>query len=119
MKVERELPSSEARELLELTIDIADRELAPRAAEFEETERFPREVFGLLGEAVDEAYFADVEQRERELAERLRSGCRALPEPDPAAPFEHAYTEMPAELRRQLHDHLESVALGQQDGAPQ
>ncbi|MFJ4785002.1 acyl-CoA dehydrogenase family protein [Streptomyces sp. NPDC088794] len=51
MKVERELPSSEARELLELTIDIADRELAPRAAEFEETERFPREVFGLLGEA--------------------------------------------------------------------
>ncbi|WP_328675328.1 acyl-CoA dehydrogenase family protein [Streptomyces sp. NBC_00343] len=51
MKVERELPSGEARELLELTVDIADKELAPRAAEFEEEGRFPREVFGVLGEA--------------------------------------------------------------------
>ncbi|XUL93559.1 acyl-CoA dehydrogenase family protein [Streptomyces galilaeus] len=50
MKVERELPSSEAQELLELTVDIADKELAPRAAEFEEEARFPREVFRLLGE---------------------------------------------------------------------
>ncbi|MFJ4785001.1 thiamine pyrophosphate-dependent dehydrogenase E1 component subunit alpha [Streptomyces sp. NPDC088794] len=69
--------------------------------------------------AVDEEYFAGVDQRERELAERLRAGCRALPEPDPAAPFEHAYAEMPAELRQQLDDHLEFVALGQQDGGPQ
>ncbi|WOX15003.1 acyl-CoA dehydrogenase family protein [Streptomyces sp. N50] len=51
MKVERELLSGEARELLELTVDIADKELAPRAAEFEEEGRFPREVFGVLGEA--------------------------------------------------------------------
>ncbi|MFI6619590.1 acyl-CoA dehydrogenase family protein [Streptomyces sp. NPDC050528] len=50
MKVERELPSGEARELLELTVEIADKELAPRAAQFEEESRFPREVFGLLGE---------------------------------------------------------------------
>ena len=50
MKVERELPSGEARELLDLTVDIADKELAPRAAQFEEESRFPREVFGLLGE---------------------------------------------------------------------
>jgi alkylation response protein AidB-like acyl-CoA dehydrogenase len=51
VKVERELPSGEARELLELTADIADKELAPRAAQFEEEGRFPREVFALLGEA--------------------------------------------------------------------
>ncbi|WP_043664445.1 acyl-CoA dehydrogenase family protein [Streptomyces xylophagus] len=51
MKVERELPSGEARELLELTVEIADKELAPRADRFEEEGRFPREVFGLLGEA--------------------------------------------------------------------
>ena len=51
MKVERELPSGEARDLLELTVDIADKELAPRAAEFEEEGRFPREVFRVLGEA--------------------------------------------------------------------
>ena len=50
MKVERELPSGEAHELLELAVAIADKELAPRAAEFEEEGRFPREVFHLLGE---------------------------------------------------------------------
>ncbi|MGA6224986.1 acyl-CoA dehydrogenase family protein [Streptomyces umbrinus] len=50
MKVERELPSREAYDLLELVTDIADKELGPRVAEFEEEGRFPREVFGLLGE---------------------------------------------------------------------
>lgn len=50
MKVERELPSREAYDLLELVTDVADKELGPRAAEFEESGRFPREVFGLLGE---------------------------------------------------------------------
>ncbi|MGW7545091.1 acyl-CoA dehydrogenase family protein [Streptomyces sp. NPDC054770] len=50
MRVERELPSREAHDLLELVTDIADRELAPRVAEFEDQGRFPREVFELLGE---------------------------------------------------------------------
>ncbi|WP_089106189.1 acyl-CoA dehydrogenase family protein [Streptomyces hyaluromycini] len=51
MKVERELPSREAYDLLELVTDIADRELGPRVAEFEDEARFPRQVFELLGEA--------------------------------------------------------------------
>ncbi|MFE1794743.1 acyl-CoA dehydrogenase family protein [Streptomyces sp. NPDC059517] len=51
MSVERELPSGEAHELIGLTAEIADKELAPRVAEFEEAERFPREVFTLLGSA--------------------------------------------------------------------
>ncbi|MET8825658.1 acyl-CoA dehydrogenase family protein [Streptomyces sp. NPDC004610] len=50
MKVERELPSREAYDLLELVGDVAEKELAPRVAEFEEKSVFPREVFTLLGE---------------------------------------------------------------------
>ncbi|MGW4031747.1 acyl-CoA dehydrogenase family protein [Streptomyces sp. NPDC004838] len=50
MPVERELPSDEAHDLIGLVADIADKELAPRAAGCEEAETFPREVFTLLGE---------------------------------------------------------------------
>jgi len=48
--VDRELPSREAEDLLALTRELADAELAPKAAEYERAERFPREVFRLLGE---------------------------------------------------------------------
>ena len=51
MLVERELPTDEARDLLALTRELADAELAPRAAQYEREERFPREVFRTLGEA--------------------------------------------------------------------
>jgi alkylation response protein AidB-like acyl-CoA dehydrogenase len=49
--VDRELPTREAADLIALTREIADAELAPRAARYEREERFPREVFRLLGEA--------------------------------------------------------------------
>ncbi|GGV14854.1 acyl-CoA dehydrogenase [Kitasatospora herbaricolor] len=49
--VDRQLPSDEARELLSLTRDLVQRELAPRAAGDEAADRFPREVFRTLGEA--------------------------------------------------------------------
>ncbi|MGY1640313.1 acyl-CoA dehydrogenase family protein [Geodermatophilus sp. SYSU D00703] len=51
MPVDRELPTEEAADLLALTREIADAELAPKAAQYEREERFPREVFRLLGEA--------------------------------------------------------------------
>jgi alkylation response protein AidB-like acyl-CoA dehydrogenase len=51
MPVDRLLPSTEAADLLELTIELADKELAPRAAIDEETENFPAEVFSILGRA--------------------------------------------------------------------
>jgi alkylation response protein AidB-like acyl-CoA dehydrogenase len=51
VRVERELPTDEARDLIALTRELADAELAPRAAEYEREERFPREVFRTLGEA--------------------------------------------------------------------
>ncbi len=49
MPVERLLPSPEAYELLDLVREIAAEQLAPRAADDEATERFPRDVFSLLG----------------------------------------------------------------------
>ncbi|MCP3799008.1 acyl-CoA dehydrogenase family protein [Allokutzneria sp. A3M-2-11 16] len=47
--IERQLPTEEAAELLALTRELANRELAPRAAEAEATGEFPREVFRTLG----------------------------------------------------------------------
>ncbi|GAA2755902.1 acyl-CoA dehydrogenase family protein [Actinopolymorpha rutila] len=49
MPVERLLPTPEAHDLLDLTREIAAEQLAPRAAEAEETSSFPRETFRLLG----------------------------------------------------------------------
>ncbi|MYQ43998.1 acyl-CoA dehydrogenase [Streptomyces sp. SID4985] len=49
--VERQLPTEEARDLLALVREIAQREIAPKAAEEEDAARFPREVFTLLSEA--------------------------------------------------------------------
>ncbi|MZD10332.1 acyl-CoA dehydrogenase [Streptomyces sp. SID5785] len=46
--VERQLPTDEARDLLQLVRDIAQREIAPRAAEEEEAGSFPRDTFALL-----------------------------------------------------------------------
>ena len=49
MTVERVLPTPEAEDLLALTEEIARKELKPRAAQDEAAERFPRDVFALLG----------------------------------------------------------------------
>ncbi|GAA2060753.1 acyl-CoA dehydrogenase [Catenulispora yoronensis] len=60
--VERSLPGDEAEALFDLVRDLCANELAPRAAEYEAEERFPREVFrtlgraGLLGLPYDEKY---------------------------------------------------------------
>ena len=62
MPVQRHLPTDEARELLDLTRQLAREELAPRVATYEAESRFPREVFrtlgkaGLLGLPYDEAH---------------------------------------------------------------
>lgn len=51
MAVERTLHTPEAEQLLELTREIVDKEIAPRAAGDEENSVFPRDVFATLGEA--------------------------------------------------------------------
>ncbi len=48
---DRMLPTPEAGDLLDLTAEIADRELAPQAAAAESAGEFPREVFATLGRA--------------------------------------------------------------------
>jgi alkylation response protein AidB-like acyl-CoA dehydrogenase len=49
--VDRLLPTEEAQDLLALTREICAERLAPRASEDEAAERFPRDVFHLLGQA--------------------------------------------------------------------
>jgi alkylation response protein AidB-like acyl-CoA dehydrogenase len=49
MTVDRILPTDEAYDLLGLATELADRELAPRAADFESRGEFPREVLRTLG----------------------------------------------------------------------
>jgi alkylation response protein AidB-like acyl-CoA dehydrogenase len=51
MPATRVLPTDEATELLKLVRDLATKELAPRVAEAEATESFPRDVFRTLGRA--------------------------------------------------------------------
>ncbi|GEC04690.1 acyl-CoA dehydrogenase [Streptomyces spinoverrucosus] len=46
--VDRLLPTDEARDLISLVRDIAQREIAPHAADEEDAGRFPRDVFTLL-----------------------------------------------------------------------
>ncbi len=51
MAVDRMLPTDEARALLELTRDIADKVLEPDVVEFEKRERYPERAFRALGDA--------------------------------------------------------------------
>ncbi|WP_433211533.1 acyl-CoA dehydrogenase family protein [Microtetraspora malaysiensis] len=51
MPATRTLPTREAADLIDLTRALASKELAPRAAEAESEERFPRDVFLTLGRA--------------------------------------------------------------------
>ncbi|MFF4233295.1 acyl-CoA dehydrogenase family protein [Streptomyces sp. NPDC001820] len=49
--VERQLPTEESRDLIALVREIIQREIAPMAAEEEDSGHFPREVFSLLSES--------------------------------------------------------------------
>ncbi|MFC8877283.1 MULTISPECIES: acyl-CoA dehydrogenase family protein [Streptomyces] len=49
--VDRQLPTDEARDLISLVRDIAQREIVPGAAQEEDAGRFPREVFSLLSDS--------------------------------------------------------------------
>src|SRR3954454_4349909 len=51
MPVDRLLPTQEAEDLLELTRDLADKELATRVEEHERTETYPEGLFATLGAA--------------------------------------------------------------------
>jgi pyruvate dehydrogenase E1 component alpha subunit len=55
-------------------------------------------------------FFASVEDESKALAERVRSGCRALPDPTPQSLFDHVYVELPEELRAQRDEFAEFVS---------
>ncbi len=49
----------------------------------------------------DPEFFESIARESEALAEHVREGCRALPEPDPMMAFDNVYDEMPDELREQ------------------
>jgi alkylation response protein AidB-like acyl-CoA dehydrogenase len=86
---DRMLPTAEAADLLDLTAEIADRELAPRAAAAEAAGEFPREVFTTLG----------------------RSGLLALPYPEELGGGGQPY-EVYLQVLEELAARWMTVALG-------
>jgi pyruvate dehydrogenase E1 component alpha subunit len=55
-------------------------------------------------------FFDDVEQEARKLAENVRAGCRALPDPTPASVFDNVHVTMPADLADQQREFVDFVA---------
>jgi 2-oxoisovalerate dehydrogenase E1 component alpha subunit len=52
----------------------------------------------------DHDFFAGIEAEAKRLAEHVRAGCRALPDPTPASVFDHVHVSMPDDLRAQRDD---------------
>jgi pyruvate dehydrogenase E1 component alpha subunit len=50
---------------------------------------------------VGQDFFDAIDDESEQLAEHVRAGCRALPDPDPLSPFEHVHVELTDELREQ------------------
>jgi 2-oxoisovalerate dehydrogenase E1 component alpha subunit len=53
------------------------------------------------GGAADEDFFAEVDTEADRMAERLREGCRAMPDPSPLSIFDQVYDEQTPELATQ------------------
>lgn len=62
---------------------------------------------------LDDPAASRISLQEESLAERLRSGCRSLPNPGPASPFQNTYADLPRELEQQMNEHLEFVEAGE------
>jgi 2-oxoisovalerate dehydrogenase E1 component subunit alpha len=59
---------------------------------------------------VSPGFFEDVEAEAQKLAEHVRTGCRALPNPTPQSPFDDLYVDMPDETREQRDEFVEFVS---------
>lgn len=68
-------------------------------------------------ERIDDDFLMQLAREEDELAKRLRTGCRALPVPNPDDPFVHTFEKMTRELAEQRDEHLAFIAGGE-DVAP-
>jgi pyruvate dehydrogenase E1 component alpha subunit len=54
-------------------------------------------------------FFSSVEDESKKLAERVRAGCRALPDPTPQSLFDNVHVTMPDDLRAQRDEFVEFV----------
>jgi len=68
--------------------------------------------FLLRGGEADASFLADVEAEADALAERVRTGCRSLPEPEPAVVFDHVYAALDPDLVVQRDEIARLAALG-------
>jgi pyruvate dehydrogenase E1 component alpha subunit len=62
------------------------------------------------GGHADPAFVQSLEEESEALAVRVREGCRALAEPDPAAVFDHVYAGLDPDLRAQRDEVARLVA---------
>ncbi|MGO4806830.1 thiamine pyrophosphate-dependent dehydrogenase E1 component subunit alpha [Arthrobacter sp. 2MCAF15] len=62
---------------------------------------------------IDEAFVDELAKEEQVLAERLRTGCRSLPDPRPDSSFRNTFVDLPAELEKQMTEHIEFVEAGE------
>jgi pyruvate dehydrogenase E1 component alpha subunit len=65
----------------------------------------------LRGGHADPEFLAQLDAEADVLAERVRTGCRRLPEPDPAAVFEDVYEALDPDLREQRDEIARLAAL--------
>jgi pyruvate dehydrogenase E1 component alpha subunit len=70
--------------------------------------------FLLRGGLVDPGWLDELDAEADALAERVRTGCRALPEPDPAAVFDHVYASLDPDLAAQRDEIARLAALLEQ-----
>ena len=64
---------------------------------------------------IDDRFLSSLREEEEELAERIRSECRALPDPQPSDPFRYTLERMPEELTRQMDEHAAFVMSAEGD----
>jgi pyruvate dehydrogenase E1 component alpha subunit len=72
-------------------------------------------VYLTANDLADEAFFTDLDAEAEELGRRVRADCRALPDPEPLAMFEHVYAGRHPQLdeeRAAFGAYLESFADG-------
>jgi 2-oxoisovalerate dehydrogenase E1 component alpha subunit len=69
------------------------------------------------GGGADEAFFAEVEAESETVAQRLRTGCRSMPDPHVLDIFDQVYAEQTPELTRQREEYAAYLA-GFADAAP-
>jgi len=69
------------------------------------------------GGVAEEEFFTSVAEEAEALGERMRAGCKALPDPEPTALFDQVYAEITPELAAQRDGYAEYWASFETEGA--